>query len=115
LVIALLTTSQHHATVKSASLLAQNMLERSVQPRKKFYARPDPFQAAARGNHRVIFIALVASGIGCGGSGGSTPAPPTIKTAPGTHTITVTPTAQATGSSKQLQMTPIQLTLTVNE
>ena len=34
--------------------------------------------------------------------------------APGSYTISVTPTAQATGSSKQLQMNPIQLTLTVN-
>jgi hypothetical protein len=34
--------------------------------------------------------------------------------APGSYTISVTPTAQAAGSSKQLQMTPIQLTLTVN-
>ncbi len=65
----------------------------------------------------LMLMALIASGIGCGssgGSGGSIQPPPVIKTAVGTYTITVTPTAQATGSSKQLPMDPIQLTLTVN-
>ena len=37
-----------------------------------------------------------------------------MQTASGNYAITVTPTAVATGSSKQLQMNPVQLTLTVN-
>ncbi len=61
-----------------------------------------------------VLLGLVISAIGCGTGGGSTQTPPPVKTAAGTYTILVTPTAQATGSSKQLQMSPIQLTLTVN-
>jgi Chitobiase/beta-hexosaminidase C-terminal domain len=36
-----------------------------------------------------------------------------LQTASGTYTLTITPTAIATGSSKPLQISPIQLTLTV--
>jgi hypothetical protein len=59
----------------------------------------------------IIFFATLAFS-GCGG-GSSTTVPPQIITPNGTSTITVTPAAMST-SGKALQLTPVQLTLTVN-
>jgi hypothetical protein len=49
---------------------------------------------------------------GCGGGSGSSQ-PPGVATPAGTYTLTITPSATATGSSKNLQMSPISLSLTV--
>ena len=60
----------------------------------------------------ILSASLTVSGCG-GGAGSATTLPPQIITPQGTSTITVTPTAMST-SGKPLQLTPIQLTLTVN-
>jgi Abnormal spindle-like microcephaly-assoc'd, ASPM-SPD-2-Hydin len=68
-----------------------------------------------------LWHAVVASGVfllavdGCGGGGGENlnTVQPAIVTPSSTYTIIVTPTATAAGSSKQLQLNAIPLTLTV--
>jgi len=63
------------------------------------------------------FLVLVLAGYGLAGcaSGGvsTVTPPPTTGTQKGTYTLTLTPTASSM-SGKPLQLTPIQLTLTVN-
>jgi hypothetical protein len=64
----------------------------------------------------LLILLLAGSGIaGCASGGTSvvTPTPGTSGTQKGTHTLTLTPTASSM-SGKPLQLSPIQLTLTVN-
>lgn len=66
-------------------------------------------------------LALALLGCGGGSGGGSTPSgagdpapqPPTVVTPSGTYTISLTPSATPTGSSKTLQLNPVTLTLIV--
>jgi hypothetical protein len=64
----------------------------------------------------LLILVLAGSGIaGCASGGTSvvTPTPGTSGTQKGTYTLTLTPTASSMGG-KPLQLSPIQLTLTVN-
>jgi hypothetical protein len=64
----------------------------------------------------LLILVLAGSGIaGCASGGASvvTPTPGTSGTQKGTYTLTLTPTASSM-SGKPLQLSPIQLTLTVN-
>jgi hypothetical protein len=63
----------------------------------------------------LLVILLAGYGLaGCASGGVSTVTPPvTTGTQKGTYTLTLTPTASSI-SGKPLQLTPIQLTLTVN-
>jgi len=64
----------------------------------------------------LLILVLAGSGLaGCAGSGVSvvTPNPGTTGTQKGNYTLTLTPTASSM-SGKPLQLSPIQLTLTVN-
>jgi hypothetical protein len=73
-----------------------------------FVAAPTWSQCGVLSLTLLCLIFLVA---GCGGGGVSSP-PPVI-TPSGTSTITVTPAAMSS-SGQPLQLSPIQLTLTVN-
>jgi hypothetical protein len=64
----------------------------------------------------LLVFALAGYGLaGCAGGGVSVvnPPPTTTGTQKGTYTLTLTPTASSM-SGKPLQLSPIQLTLTVN-
>jgi Abnormal spindle-like microcephaly-assoc'd, ASPM-SPD-2-Hydin len=62
----------------------------------------------------VLILMLAVYGLaGCASRGSSSPGPGPTGTQAGTYTLTLTPTASST-TGKPLQLTPIQLTLTVN-
>jgi hypothetical protein len=64
----------------------------------------------------LLILVLAGTGLaGCAGSGVSVvnPNPGTTGTQKGNYTLTLTPTASSMGG-KPLQLSPIQLTLTVN-
>lgn len=63
----------------------------------------------------VLIVLSAASANGCGGGGGtqSVAGPPPVITPQGTSTLTVTPSA-TNASGSPLQLSPIQLTLSVN-
>ena len=73
-----------------------------------------PASAERRSCHlALVTLVLVISLAGCGGAQNSVTPPPPVVTPSWTYTINVAPTATAAGSTKQLQLNPIQLTLTV--
>ncbi|MGH9741896.1 MAG: choice-of-anchor D domain-containing protein [Candidatus Acidiferrum sp.] len=61
----------------------------------------------------LAMLGAITNTVGCGGGSQLTTAPPQITTPQGTTTITVTPSAAST-TGQQLQLQPIQLTLTVH-
>ena len=67
----------------------------------------------AYGGGVLILMLAVYGLVGCASSGSSSPGPGPTGTRAGTYTLTLTPTASST-TGKPLQLTPIQLTLTVN-
>src|SRR5262249_45860735 len=72
-------------------------------------------QIAWRAAVGFVCLAIVLSGCGGGGSlsANSAPPPAQIVTPSGTYTITVTPSATASGSNKAFPLSPLNLTLIV--
>lgn len=101
------------ALILAISLVMSLLLLRARRADRNSPARPRRL-AFGGALMALAFLALLSfAGCGGGSSTTTTTPPPSIVTPQGTSTITITPSATSLGG-KPLQLSPIQLTLTVN-